>query len=445
MKRFLAAVEKHVELMQSTFAYIWKNPETGFREWKTHACLKEVFLSLGYSLTEAGNIPGFTAEADTGRPGPTILVFGEMDGLIVPGHPDADPVTGAVHACGHACQTAALAGLAAALKEPGALDGLSGKVRFVVVPAEEGIEFDFRQQLKKDGVISYTRGKTEFLHRGLLDGGEISLLIHTNTGKPHRGSMNGGSNGLISKSVRFEGVATHAAAPYKAINALYAANLALNAINALRETFRDDNHIRVHPILSQAGTSVNSIPNHVVLETYVRGANMDAVVAANKKVNRAIAASAAALGAKVRITDEAGSFPRWTDRTVFPLVENAMDAVLEGYDCDAGRWGVGCSDMGDMASLMPTVQAYVTGVEGKEHGVDYRIYDVDSAVADGARILLLTIRQLLENDAQKAREAVDAYKPRFASREEFFALKHAITREFDAVTYRDDGSVVLEA
>ena len=197
--------------------------------------------------------------------------------------------------------------------------------------------------------------------------------------------------------------------------------------------------------MSQAGTSVNSIPNHVVLETYVRGANMDAVVAANKKVNRAIAASAAALGAKVRITDEAGSFPRWTDRTVFPLVENAMDAVLEGYDCDAGRWGVGCSDMGDMASLMPTVQAYVTGVEGKEHGVDYRIYDVDSAVADGARILLLTIRQLLENDAQKAREAVDAYKPRFASREEFFALKHAITREFDAVTYRDDGSVVLEA
>ncbi len=443
MKQYLAAVDKHTDMMYSAFDYIWKNPETGFREWKTHRYLKDVFLSLGYELTEAGNIPGFTAEADTGRPGPTILIFGEMDGLIVPGHPDADPETGAVHACGHACQTAALVGLAAAMKEPGVMDGLSGKVRFVAVPAEEGIEFEFRQQLKRDGIIAYTHGKTEFLYRGLLDGGDIAMMIHATDGKPHGGTMNGGSNGLISKSVCFEGVATHAAAPYSAVNALYAANLALNAINSLRETFRDGDHIRVHPILPQAGTSVNSIPNKVVMETYVRGANIGAVVKANEKVNRAIAASAAAMGATVHIHDEAGSFPRWTDRTLFPLVKNAMDAVVDWQDCDLGRWGVGCSDMGDMASLMPAIHPYVTGVEGKEHGVDYRVYDVDSAVGDAARILLLTIRQLLENDAAKAKEAIVNYNAPYPNREAFFAQKEAIDRQYDAVTYRDDGSIVL--
>ena len=78
MKQYLAAVNKHTALMYDTFDYIWKNPETGFREWKTHAHLKDRFLSLGYSVTEAGDIPGFTAEADTGRPGPTVLIFGEM-------------------------------------------------------------------------------------------------------------------------------------------------------------------------------------------------------------------------------------------------------------------------------------------------------------------------------------------------------------------------------
>ena len=82
MQRYQEYVDRHAELILSAFDYIWKNPETGYREWKTHRYLKDIFLSLGYELTEAGNIPGFCAEVDTGRPGPTVLVFGEMDALL---------------------------------------------------------------------------------------------------------------------------------------------------------------------------------------------------------------------------------------------------------------------------------------------------------------------------------------------------------------------------
>ena len=120
MEKYKAYVEKHRELILAANEYIWKNPEPGYREWKTHAYLEEEFAKLGYELTLAGDIPGFTAEADTGREGPTVAVFGELDSLIVRTHPDADPQTGAVHACGHNAQCAALLGLAAALKEPGA-------------------------------------------------------------------------------------------------------------------------------------------------------------------------------------------------------------------------------------------------------------------------------------------------------------------------------------
>ena len=148
----LAAVEKHRQRVLDALDYIWRNPETGYKEWKTHDYMVRQFEALGYELTCAGDIPGFYTVLDTGRPGPELLILGEMDSLIVPGHPDADPETGAVHACGHAAQCAALVGIAAALKEPGALDDLSGRIRLCAVPAEEMIEIGYRMGLQEQGV-----------------------------------------------------------------------------------------------------------------------------------------------------------------------------------------------------------------------------------------------------------------------------------------------------
>ena len=114
--------QMHSQLMLDAERWIWAHPETGYKEWKTHEYLETAFAKLGYELTLAGDIPGFTAEVDTGKPGPKIAVFGELDSVICASHPEADPTTGAVHTCGHNCQAAALLGLAAMLKEPGALD-----------------------------------------------------------------------------------------------------------------------------------------------------------------------------------------------------------------------------------------------------------------------------------------------------------------------------------
>ena len=141
------AIENHKDTILAAERYIWANPETGFREWKTHAYLKEQFESLGYTLHEAGDIPGFYTDIDTGVPGPKIAVFAEMDGLIVKDHPSRDAKTDVVHACGHHAECAALIGLAIGLKADGALDGLSGSIRLIAVPAEEMIELSFRKEL----------------------------------------------------------------------------------------------------------------------------------------------------------------------------------------------------------------------------------------------------------------------------------------------------------
>src|SRR5207244_9218026 len=84
-------------------------------------------------------------------------------------------------------------------------------------------------------------------------------------------------------------------------NALYAAQIGLMAINAIRETFRDEDTIRVHPIITHGGSQVNVIPGEVRIETYVRGRTMEAILDANVKVDRALRAGARALGANVEI------------------------------------------------------------------------------------------------------------------------------------------------
>lgn len=111
--KIIECAEAQKDLIIETADHIWANPEIGYKEWKTSEYLSELFVRLGYKVTPAGDIPGFIAEFDTGIPGPTIAVFGEEDSLICDGHPDADPETKAVHACGHNTQSAYLVGLAA--------------------------------------------------------------------------------------------------------------------------------------------------------------------------------------------------------------------------------------------------------------------------------------------------------------------------------------------
>ena len=142
-------VEKHKDFILKAERDLWKMPEVGYKEFKTDAYMKDRFRELGYEITAAEGITGFYTVIDTGKEGPTVLVLAELDALYCADHPECDKETKAVHACGHHAQMAAMLGLAAALKEEGALRGLSGKIKLCLVPAEEGIEIEYRLDLIK--------------------------------------------------------------------------------------------------------------------------------------------------------------------------------------------------------------------------------------------------------------------------------------------------------
>lgn len=442
MKEYVA---KYQELIYEAADHIWANPETGFREWKTSAYLADQFEKLGYTLTMAGNIPGFYTDLDTGRPGPRVAIMGEMDSLIVGNHPAADSETSAVHACGHHAQCAILLGVAAALKEPGALDEMCGSIRLMAVPGEELIELGFREELRKQGIIRFFGGKAEYIARGYFDDVDMTMMIHSGSlpeGK-HL-SVGFGSNGCITKNIIFKGIASHAAAPDLGKNALYAANCAINAANALRETFVDEEHIRFHPIITEGGLAVNAIPETVKMEAFVRGASYESILKYNEKINQAFAASAAAMDCQVEIDDRPGYFPLRNDANLSQVLKDAMEQVA-GPGSSMGReFSKGCSDMGDVSSIMPASHPCCSGSVGLSHGKDFYVANKEYGCLYLTQCLAVAAYLLLRDEAKTAKHVIKEAKPYFSSKEEYLAAMEGMTLSKESVVYCEDGTIRLD-
>ena len=443
MQNRINAVEKHRTKILEAERYIWQNPETGYKEFKTSKYMAEAFEALGYKLCYAEGITGFYTVIDTGREGPEVLVLGELDSVICPTHPECDPETGAVHACGHNAQCAALLGVAAALSEPGVLDGLSGRIRLCAVPAEELLEIEYRKGLREQGVIKYFGGKSEFLYRGYFDGVDLAFMVHT----AHSYAVLGGSVGCVAKQIIYKGKSAHAGgAPWNGNNALYAATCGMNAVNAIRETFQDSDTIRFHPIVTHGGDMVNAIPATVRMESYVRGKTFKAIEKANARVNRALTGAALSLGTNIEIVDMPGYAPHVNDENMMQLCRDAAAVVMPDYDFPVSRdYTTGSTDMGDLSCVMPIVHPYAGGSVGTDHGADYRIADPDAACVQNAKWQVVMLSLLLEHGAARARQILAEHKPIFASKEEFFAYCDSLFQSGDRITYREDGTAEVKA
>ena len=377
---------------------VWKNPEPGYREFQTSALAVERLGRLGLTVQEHLAMTGFRTDLDSGKPGPIVALLGEMDSLILPEHPDAHPETGAVHACGHHTHIAALVGAAIGLCQAEATKELSGKIALLGVPAEEGIEFPYRMSLLEQGKIQYFSGKAQMVREGVFADIDMALMNHV--GSYYVADF----NGHVKKQVAFLGKSSHAASPQNGVNALNAANLALHAIALLRETFGNDDRIRVHGIISEGGDAVNIVPNRVVMNYYLRADTLYKINDLSRVFDRAVKHSALALGADVEIQTLPGSLPLNNDDI---LCELFRDTVLS-LDPSArvsvkAAFNQGCTDMGDLSQIMPALHAGVPGCSGGCHSVDFKISDPESAYITNAKLLALYAVELLYGNAEKAR------------------------------------------
>jgi amidohydrolase len=412
-ERIGAAIDRHRQEIIALGEDVRVHPELGFKEHRTAALVAQVFGSLGLACSTGLAITGVVAKLTGRTSGLCVAYMGEMDSVLVREHPDADPVTGAAHACGHNAQVANLVAFAFGLVESGALAELDGDVKLMAVPAEEYVEIDYRLGLRQQGAIEFLGGKPELIRLGALD--DVSMVLATHQASRAEGgvlSVGGASNGCIIKKVRYLGKAAHAGgAPHEGINALKAATLGLQAIDANRETFRDKDHIRVHPIITKGGDLVNVIPADVQLETYVRGASVEAMMAAARQVDRCLRSGAMAMGAQVEIETLPGYLPRRVSGELTAVYYANAEALVGAAGWWESEFAAGSTDMGDVSHIMPAIEAEANGCAGTGHGADYHVQDKYTAYILPAKAAAGAIVDLLWNGAQAAQDVLARYQP----------------------------------
>ena len=120
-ERVCQAIDAHREEIIALGDSIFAEPELGYKEYKTAEKVKKF-------IDEKIQMPYESEIARTGIIGKmagrdhkvNLAIMGELDAVVCPDHPHADPETGAAHSCGHFAQVAATFGAALGAAATGA-------------------------------------------------------------------------------------------------------------------------------------------------------------------------------------------------------------------------------------------------------------------------------------------------------------------------------------
>lgn len=413
-QRILRLIDVHKDQIIAFAEDIAVHPEPGYEEFCTAGKTAEVLKNLGYKVTEHLARTGVKGTKSV-KEGPSLTVIGELDAIGCHSHPNANPVTGVAHACGHHAQMAAMIGCAIAMADPDVQKCLAGTVNFLAVPAEEYIDADKRTRLKKEG-IEFCCGKSEMIRTGVFDDTDIALTTHVHMVPVEEDFYlgNPACNGYSAERVTVRGKAAHGAIdPWNGVNALSITTSAIQMMGLMRETFREEDHVRLHNVIRKAGDVINSVPDEAIVETKVRAASLDKICEITDMVNRAYAGSAYAFGGKIEMEKLQGYMPIIPRAADNALIEAADDLGLNYRTVQKGDFNNACTDVGDLSHLVPVVNFTFKGFEGKLHGADFKITDPEKAYILPAKLLALTVYKLLKNGGQEAKKITKSYTPVF--------------------------------
>jgi hippurate hydrolase len=290
----LAAAEAILPDVVDVRRRLHRHPEIGLQLPATQALVSEELRALGLEPRPGAGISSVVAVVEGARPGPTILLRGDMDGL--PLHEDtglafASEVPGAMHACGHDTHVAMLLGAARLLVER--RDALAGRVLLMFQPGEEGYH-----------------GARSMLEEGLLEDGshgaagvERAVAIHISTRYP-AGTVNLRPGALMASADMIRGTIRgrggHASMPHLALDPIpstAALVLALQAEVTRSIDVFDPAVLTIARI--SGGTTNNIIPEAVEIEGTIRTVSAATRARMHELVGRVAAGIAATHGTTV--------------------------------------------------------------------------------------------------------------------------------------------------
>ena len=388
-----------------------KHPELGYKEFKTKEYLTNFLQSKGFKIENECFRTAFSVSIGEGHP--HIGLIAELDGLPTLGHKYANPIDNAAHSCGHSSQCVIMAGAMSLLKD----EKFNGKVTLFFTPSEEYTDIAFREKLIKNKEIKYIGGKINMLDKGLFDDVDIVVHLHAMGENKYKYSIGSNLSGFVYKKMVFKGKAAHAAvAPNLGINALNAYALFNSCLNMLRETFKEEDAIRIHGFISEGGQTVNSIPERVVYECYVRSNNSNALIDTAKKVDNAAKNCAKALGATCTIETNPGYLPLIQNHKINEVIYSEMLKFVKPEEIEVNKPSMAAGDIGDISVFKPTVQFGYGGFTGVPHGKTFMVKDEKLVYFDSIKLVYNFVLKLLKNP-KMVYETVNNYKPTMNKKE----------------------------
>ncbi|MFG2285490.1 M20 family metallopeptidase [Streptomyces sp. NPDC048595] len=237
-------------------------PETGLILPRTQEAVLAELDGLPLEVSTGERLSSVTAVLRGGRPGPVVLLRGDMDALPVAERTGLDFAADndRMHACGHDLHTAMLAGAAKLLSAH--RDRLAGDVLFMFQPGEESHD-----------------GARHMLDEGLLDAAgqrpAAAYALHVlSAGLPGgvfrtRGGPALAASNVLRVTVRGEG--GHGSMPFRAKDPVQAACAMVTALQAwITRTFDVFDPVVLTVGTFHAGTQQNVIPDTAVFEATVR-------------------------------------------------------------------------------------------------------------------------------------------------------------------------------
>jgi hippurate hydrolase len=283
---------------------IHRHPELGLTLPRTQATVLEALDGLGLEVRTGQRTTSVIARLRGARPGPTILLRGDMDALPMPedtGLPFASEVPNAMHACGHDGHTAMLVGAARLLARR--RDSLAGSVLFMFQPGEEGFH-----------------GARVMIEEGLLDGEDApsgAFAMHVTHRRPAGViSAKPGPTAAAADTIQMivRGQGGHASAPHDCLDPI---PIACEIVQALQTMVTRRVHVFDPAVVTiakiEAGTTRNVIPETATLLGTVRTvseATRESVLAGVRRVAQGVAA---AHGAEVDVEITRGYPPTVND------------------------------------------------------------------------------------------------------------------------------------
>ena len=392
---FRVAAETIADELVALRRVLHARPEIGLHLPETQAMLLAALAGLPLEITTGRALSSVVAVLRGGRPGPAVLLRGDMDGLPVTeqtGLPYASTVPGAMHACGHDLHMAVVVGAARLLCA--VRDRLPGDVIFMFQPGEEG-----------------PGGAEPMIAEGLLSAaGEppvAAYCLHVQSAVFPRGVFIS-RRGVFSAAtdtfkVTVRGRGGHGSAPFRSRDPIPAAcEMVLALQTAVTRGFDIFDPVVVTVGRFHAGTADNVIPATAEFDASLRSFSAAGRETLRRRAVEVVRGVAAAHGLEVDTAFERGYPPVVND---VAETERAAAAVTELFGAERFTWlphpKTGSEDMSFVFEKVPG--AYLNlgacppdldpATAPTNHSPHAR-FD-DSVVADGAALLAeLALRRL---------------------------------------------------